>query len=307
MKWSRKAPLILFFREVFKMARILIVGANSFDSGKTRLAVELGKSLKDSGQSIEYFKPVSGHNYWYNYEHTQGCLESGKLVSKDASHVKKELGLRNDLYLMNPIHSLFVPARIERPLQNLHSSLGLAGASSVLVMQRFSRPVNDEFDTTMLIADSLVEEEKVIIGLEEIGKLSHNSSIFSSHNLETFQEFERQHFESHVSASFAESEKSAENIIIESFNDAAWPWESLAEVDHVFVASPGHIFSYDPERFRKATFLYFKGRLPIREVTFSRMADLLKPTNRVEIEPSTGLDCDKLAMLGIECHTGKND
>lgn len=289
------------------MARILIVGANSFDSGKTRLAVELGKGLQDSGQSVEYFKPVSGHNYWYNHDHTRRCLESGKLVSIDASHVKKELDLKNDLYLMNPIHTLFVPARIERPLQNLHSSLGLAGGSSILVMQRFSRPVDDEFDTTMLIADSLVEEERVIIGLEETGKLSHNSSIFSVHNLETFQEFEHQHFENYVSESFAQIEKSAENIIIESFNDAAWPWENLQEVDHVLVVTPGHIFSYDPERFRKATFLYHKGRLPIREVTFSRMSDLLKPIHRVEIEPSTELDCDKLMNLGIECHTGKND
>ncbi len=289
------------------MSRILIVGASSFDSGKTLLAVELGKKLKESGQSVGYFKPVSGHNYWYKHDHTKQCLEIGKLVSKDATHVKEELNLKNDLYLMNPIHSLFVPARIERPLQNIHSSLGLAGSSSVLVMQRFSRPVDDEFDTTMLLADSLVEEEQVIIGLEEIGKLSHNSSIFSAHNFETFQEFEHQHFEEYVSASFAESEKSAENIIIESFNDAAWPWESLMEVDHVLVVSPGHIFSYDPERFRKATFLYYKERLPIREVTFSQMADLLKPTNRVEIKPSTELDCDKLAKLGIECHTGKND
>lgn len=289
------------------MSRILIVGASSFDSGKTLLAVELGKQLKESGQSVGYFKPVSGHNYWYRHDHTKQCLEIGKLVSKDATHVKEELNLKNDLYLMNPIHSLFVPARIERPLQKLHSSLGLAGSNSVLVMQRFSRPVDDEFDTTMLLADSLVEEERVIIGLEEIGKLSHNSSIFSAHNFETFQEFEHQHFEEYVSASFAESEKSAENIIIESFNDAAWPWESLMEVDHVLVVSPGHIFSYDPERFRKATFLYYKERLPIREVTFSRMADLLKPTNRVEIKPSTELNCDKLAKLGIECHTGKND
>lgn len=289
------------------MARILIVGANSFDSGKTRLAIELGKTLQDYGRSVGYFKPVSGHNYWYNHEHTKECLSSGKLVSKDASSVKRELDITSDLYLMNPIHSLFVPARIEKPLQNIRSSLGLAGASSILVMQRFSRPQEGGLDTTMLIADSLVEEERVILGFEEVGKLSYDSSIFSADNLETFQEFEQQHFENYVSESFAEIEKSDETIIIESFNDSAWPWENLVEVDHVLVVSPGHIFSYDPERFRKATFLYHRGRLPIREVTFNRMSDLLKPTNRVEIRPDTKLDCDKLSTIGIECHTGKND
>ena len=307
MNWSRKAPLILFFIEVFEMSRILIVGAHSFDSGKTRFAIELGKHLKDSGQSVGYFKPISGHNYWYKHEHTRQCLETGKLVSKDASRAKEELGITTDLFLMNPIHSLFVPARIGRPLENIRSSLGLAGASSVLVMQRFSKPVVDGFDTTMLIADSLVEEERVIIGLDEIGKLSHNSSIFSADTLEIFQEFENQHFESHVSEAFAEIEKTADTIIIESFNDSAWPWESLTEVDHVLVVTPGHAFRYDPERFRKGTFLYHRDRLPIREVSFSRMSDLLKPTSGVDFKPDSPLDCDKLSAIGIECHTGKND
>ena len=94
------------------MARILVVGANSFDSGKTRFAIELGKHLQDSGQTVGYFKPVSGHNYWYNHEHTKHCLETGKLVSKDASHVQEELGIGTDILLMNPIHSLFVPTSL---------------------------------------------------------------------------------------------------------------------------------------------------------------------------------------------------
>lgn len=307
MKWSRKAPLILFFRDVFEMSRILIVGAHSFDSGKTHVALDLGKYLREEGQSVGYFKPISGHNYWYNYEHTKRCLDRGKLVSKDASRVKEELRISSDLYLMNPIHSLFVPARIERPLQNIRSSLGLAGASSVLVMQRYSRPVGNEFDTTMLIADSLVEEEIVILGLDEVGKLSHNSSILSVDNLEAFQEFEQQQFESIVSDAFGEIEKSADTIIIESFNDSAWPWENLVKVDHVLVVTPGHIFRYDPERFRKAAFLYYRGNMPIREVMFRQMSDLLRPTHRIEIKPDTKLDCNKMTAIGIECHTGKND
>jgi predicted P-loop ATPase/GTPase len=174
-------------------------------------------------------------------------------------------------------------------------------------MQRFSRPVDDGFDTTMLIADSLVEEERVIIGLDEVGKLSHDSSIYSADNLETFQEFENQHFENHISEAFTEIEKTAENIIIESFNNSAWPWENLTEVDHVLVVAPGQVFKYDPERFRKATFLYHKNRLPIREVSFGKMSDLLKPTNRIDIKPDTPLECTQLSTIGIKCHTGKND
>jgi predicted P-loop ATPase/GTPase len=281
------------------MSRILIVGAYVFDSGKTHFAIELGKVLQNTGQSVGYFKPISGHNYWFNYEHTKRCLELGKLISKDAFLAKKELELETELLLMNPVHTLFVPARINRPLQTIPSSLGLAGTSSIRIMQRFSVPTKKGIESTMLIAESLVEEESVIIELDEIGKLSHNSSIYSADDLRTFQEFEKEYYESYVSQAFAEIEKSAETIIIESFNDSAWPWETLPQVDHVLVVTPGHIFNYDPEKYHKATFLYRRNKLPIREVTFSRITDLLKPRGFVEIKAGRQLGVETLSALEI--------
>ncbi|MFW9958824.1 MAG: hypothetical protein ACFFCT_12200 [Candidatus Odinarchaeota archaeon] len=289
------------------MSRVLIVGANSFDSGKTHLALQLGKALLDADCSVDYFKPISGHNYWYNYNHTKKCLESGQLVSKDATLIREKLDLKSNLLLMNPIHSLFVPARIEKPLQQITNSLGLSGSSSVLVMQRFSRPVDGNVDTTMLIADQLVEDDRLIIGHEEIGKLSHDTSIVDANRLETFQEFERIHYEECVSKSFSEVEKVKDMVIIESFNDSTWPWDGLDSVDHVLVVSPGHVFIYNPEKFKKATYLMNRGNLPIREVTFGRIADLLKPTLKFEIKPDSNLTSEQLKSLDIDCLTGKND
>ena len=289
------------------VSRVLIVGANSFDSGKTHLALQLGKALLDADCSVDYFKPISGHNYWYNYNHTKKCLESGQLVSKDATLIKERLDLKTNLLLMNPVHSLFVPARIEKPLQQITNSLGLSGSSSVLVMQRFSRPVDGNLDTTMLIADQLVEDDRLIIGHEEIGKLSHDTSIVDANRLETFQEFERIHYEECVSKSFSEVEKVKDMVIIESFNDSTWPWDGLDSVDHVLVVSPGHVFIYNPEKFKKATYLMNRGNLPIREVTFGRIADLLKPTLKFEIKPDSNLTSEQLKSLDIDCLTGKND
>ncbi len=149
--------------------RVLLVGMNSFDSGKTQFAIQLSKSLSARGQSIEYFKPLSGHNYWYNHEHTRVCLESGILVSKDAMIVREFLKPKSPIELANPVHSLFIPMRLERPLQNMTNTLGLAGASSILAMERFSRPTDSGIDTTVLVAQGLVEEERLIIKQEEVG------------------------------------------------------------------------------------------------------------------------------------------
>jgi predicted P-loop ATPase/GTPase len=280
--------------------RVLVVGAYPFDSGKTHLSIQLGKNFIDSGYSVNYFKPISGHNYWYHYEHTRRCLENRQLVSRDATIVRQELRLTSDLLLMNPVHSLFSPARIDRPLQNIISSLGLSGSTSVQVMQRFSQPIRTEVDSTMLIANKLLEEERLIIGIEEAGMLSYGTSIVNANSLEDFQEFEQMHYEEHVSKSFSSIEKGADMVIIESFNDAVWPWESLEYVDHVFVVSPGHVFNYDPERIRKASFLMKRGNLPLREVTFGRVADLLKPMSKIEVRPDSDLSYDQMKTLDVE-------
>ncbi|NIR15837.1 MAG: hypothetical protein GWN86_18670, partial [Desulfobacterales bacterium] len=66
-------------------------------------------------------------------------------------------------------------------------------------------------------------------------------------------------FEGYVSESFVEVEKAADVVIIEGFNDAAWPWDGLETVDSVLLVSPAHVFAYEPEKFRKAAYLMNRG------------------------------------------------
>ncbi|MFW9832763.1 MAG: hypothetical protein ACFFEK_02115 [Candidatus Thorarchaeota archaeon] len=287
--------------------RVLLVGMNSFDSGKTQVAIRLGRLFSNEFQSIEYFKPMSGHNYWFHHQHTDVCMKNGLLVSRDALAVRATLNPKTPVELANPVHSLYVPMRLERPMQNMTNTLGLSGSSSILTMERFSKPEGSGVDTTVLVAQRLVEEERLVIGQEEVGMLSTGAGIQEISSLEEVQEFERLNFEQYVSQSFAEVEKSADAVIIEGFNDSAWPWEGLERVDVVLLVSPGHIFSYDPERFRKAVFLMNRRNLPIREVTFSRMSDLLKSLGRLELRPNSDITLEDLEHLGISFRTGKKD
>ncbi|MFW9926702.1 MAG: hypothetical protein ACFFDM_08055 [Candidatus Thorarchaeota archaeon] len=287
--------------------RILLTGMNSFDSGKTQLALKLAKAYSDSGLSVEYFKPLSGHNYWYNYEHSKVCMERGVLTSKDAIIVRKVIEPKSPIEIANPIHNLFVPMRLEKPLQTLPNSFGLSGSSSILTMERFSRPIGNKIDSTVLVAMNLLEEDRLLIGYDDVGKLTKETSIIEINNLQELQEFENLNYEQYVSESFEYIENLADVVIIEGFNDAAWPWDELESSDIVLVVGPGHVFSYDPERFRKAAYLMKRGNLPIREVTFSRISDLLRPTNRIEVKPETDISTFEMKELGIDCYTGKKD
>lgn len=287
--------------------RVLLIGMNTFDSGKTQVALMMSKTLAESDYSVEYFKPLSGHNYWYHYKHTKFCLENGILASRDAMRVRKFLEPKSPIELANPVHALFVPMRLEKPLQTMTNTLGLAGTSSVLTMKRFSRPVKSSVDTTVLLAERLLEDERLIINQEEVGKLSRGAAIQSVDSLEEVQEYENSNFEKHVSDSFAAVERLADITIIEGFNNAAWPWDGLDKADAVLLVGPAHVFSYDPKKFRKAAYLMKWGNLPINEVTFGRISDLLKPFARVQIKPESPLTMKQLEHLGISFRTGKND
>jgi len=279
--------------------RILILGLNSFDSGKTVLAENLARILSENNSRVEYFKPVSGHNYWYKHEHTKQCLDQGKLFSNDAARVRKHLESKVPIEIANPVHSLFVPAVQENPNQLLTSSLSIGGWDAVLAMQRFTRVENEEPISTMLVAESLIASKKLMISTEEAIALSVDTEIQTIASLEDAQAFEFAAFEGVVNDSFETIEKNADVVIIEGFNNSAWPWEGLDNADVVLLVGPGHVFSYDPGRFRKAAFLVKYGSQPIRDVPIGRVSEMIKPVNRLLLTPDTQITPIELEKLGL--------
>lgn len=270
--------------------RVLILGMVPFDSGKTVLASLLAKNLVARGESVEYIKPISGHNYWFRYEHTQRCLAEKKLYSFDAFKVRQHLGQRVAIEISNPIHTLFVPAILNTPDEMVPGSLALAGKDSVFAMQRISRPQAAGVKSFMLMAKRLIDSGKLIMSPSEAELLSYESEPVSISEYNEAVAYTENVIEDALDASLRTIEDNADYVLIEGFNNAAWLWNGLDHVDRVLVAGPGHVFIYNPERFRKAVLLKKYNSQPIREVPFSRVSDLIKPTDRVLLAPSRDLE-----------------
>ncbi|MFX1416970.1 MAG: hypothetical protein ACFFC0_09155 [Promethearchaeota archaeon] len=277
--------------------RILLVGMNTFDSGKTTLSIMAAKKAIHEGVSVEYFKPLSAHNYWYTYSHTLSCLKREMLFSYDLAKVREAIDSNVHEYISNPIHRLYVPSSSEKPLSGVSNTLGLAGWDSIATMQRMSTPTKEGVQSKTLIAEKLIDSGKLLLTPNESNRLAMGTQKIEISSLEELQSYEQLHFEEYVSAAFNVAEKTAEVVFIESFNDTAWPWENLNEVDIVWVIGPGQIFQYDPEKFRKASFLQKRANFPIREVTFSRVAELLRPIGRHGWSPIELKDDDILEEL----------
>ncbi len=257
--------------------RVLLVGMNTFDSGKTTFARLVADSVSKSGSSVEYFKPLSAHNFWYSFSHTQSCVRREMLFSYDVTTVRSVIGSNVHEFVSNPIHRMYVPTVSEKPFSSVASTLGLAGWDSVISMQRFSTPNESGVVSTTLVAESLIEEGRLILTPGEADRLTRGTKKIAISSFEDIREFENTHYEEYVSDAFSAVENVADLVIIESFNDTVWTWEGLDYVDLALVIGPGQVFQYDPKRLRKAALLQRRPNMPIREVTFSRIADLVKP------------------------------
>jgi len=279
--------------------RILILGMNSFDSGKTVLAQTLAERLLESGLSVEYFKPLSGHNYWYRYEHTERCIADSILASWDAYQVRQAIKSKVPLETANPIHSLYVPSILRHPSDITSSHLFLGGWDSVLTMQRFSRPSEAGAGSVSLIANNLVNSGSIMITPEEVDHLSSGTEVVPIEDGVDFERYSNTHLESILSESLALLEMDTDISIIEGFNDSVLPWEGLDRVDSVVVTGPGHLFTYNPERFRKAAFLGKYSSQPIREVPFSRVSDMITPDETIHLKPHQGISSEQIRGLDL--------
>lgn len=279
--------------------KILIIGMNTFDSGKTVLSLGIAKQLKENGQRVEYFKPISGSNFWYRYQHMQNCFRDKTCYSFDAYRAKEMLGSMIPIEILNPIHTLFVPAILKEPETFLSHSLAMSGWDSVFAMRRVSYPENEGIRTITLVAEELIATGALMISSEECKALTSGQDIIAFDSLEEVLAYTEQVLEGVLKSSFAWVEEEADYIVIESFNNTAWPWEGLDNVDTILATGPGHIFVYDAERFRKATLLKKFNSQAIREVPFSRVAELIKPIDRILLSAGEELQDEHLEKIGI--------
>ncbi len=268
---------------------MLIVGMNAFDSGKTVVSQQLTRLFNSTGLNTEYFKPMSGHNYWLHFEHSQKCLEEGSLYSYDARKVRNLYSSRLSVEISNPVHRLYVPFKSIAPDQIVFSSLTLGDYDSVFALERITSINRKETKSVYLVAEDLIDTQTLILDSNTIKSLVNSGEKIKVNTLEEVKVYEQNHFNHAVSSCFDAIEENSDLAIIESFNDTVWPWSGIDHVDMVLAVRPGQLASYNPERFKKAVYLLDNSRDRIREITFRRVSEYLKPELSFELLPRDGI------------------
>ena len=250
--------------------KFLVSGLLPYDSGKTEFVIGLIDGFLRIGYNPGYFKPLAGHNGWYQYETLLHTIDSKLLIGHDAYVVAKRLNQLDKLSIINPLDILGMPidpllfkGRIRLYVDDMSS------LSKTAVLMRLSRNIREpthtvkpyhvyfffkdtymklSIETRSVLKEVLenIRTNKNTLFVEAeaafLEKILSNPSIYSSldENIKYLEEFNP--------------------LIIESFNDAAAPTYGSLMVDIVFIVSPGKALLYSGERYRKAVEVYsYKG------------------------------------------------
>ena len=89
--------------------KILVVGLQTHDAGKTTLCKALIHGLKKPNVNLVPFKPHSGISYWNQFNAFQDGLVRGTLLSSDIVELEEATRSGLPLEILNPVNRLSSP------------------------------------------------------------------------------------------------------------------------------------------------------------------------------------------------------
>jgi predicted P-loop ATPase/GTPase len=225
------------------MVRMLISGLLPHESGKTWVGLTLTRKLVEAGIKVGVFKPVAGHNAWYQYRTVVESLSRGVLVGED---IVRYLGIVKDLdvEISNPIDILLAPPSIEKylkkdvesyldDLENQFKQMVLARVSTCIPRYTNHYVFKENLDNISPYLKEVLE--KLVLKLKAIDiSIENFIKILRTPKIEDM-----------LSKCLEVVEQGKDVVIIESFNNAIAPYTRiLRETDMILIVSPSTILIY---------------------------------------------------------------
>ncbi len=228
----------------------LINGLIQYESGKTWFTIALAKALAKRGYRVCVYKPVAGHSAWYQFNTLKNSIMYRVLVGEDVVKYKEDLGLVQDLSLLNPVDILSAPPSPTRYRVLAEYLAALEVLAEQIVMVRISDPEKQEHEY-LLVEGSL---DKVLEGLRPW--INELINIFNPKQMgleELLDKMYSPETNNILTRALGILSKESDVLLVESFNDAAIPFYGLLEhVERAFTITPGYFYELDIGEFKRA-------------------------------------------------------
>ncbi|HEC57068.1 MAG TPA: hypothetical protein ENI32_04185 [Candidatus Syntrophoarchaeum butanivorans] len=258
------------------MKKILIAGTREKDAGKTTIACGLLSYLKEIGIGACGFKPRAGNSIWYDFEIIYEAFSERRCYGKDARLLRLHSGVDLQEEIINPVHRLWA----EPPSFIDHLQL------PPFICDRVRTPEGEDVfivNATLPFAHGAEDLLRRVDKKIYVSQMGEFNQIIS-------QLYDRATHAAHETISNV-----SDVIVYESYSDIALPWKGIKDLDLVLVVEPGHISTYDPERYLTAVRLVNR-----REISTRSVVELLKPIETVRIPPSRSREMIKVVQDRID-------
>jgi predicted P-loop ATPase/GTPase len=223
--------------------RILVVGLQPNDAGKTTLCKALIHGFKETGVTLVPFKPHSGIGYWSQFDVFQRNLADGSLLSSDIMELEGAAHSQIPLEVLNPVNRLSHPVPDTGMLEEKL-------AFQEFIAERFTHHDglthrNVYYFNGALNLGRLRDMQTFYLGIKRNAQKIHFIRKF-----EDLVEAYSMNFDKATSSCYARLRNMP--LIVESFNDAAYPFNHAEDCDTVLCVASNTVLQFEERRYFEA-------------------------------------------------------
>jgi len=261
-----------------KILRIFICGVLPENSGKTTVAEVLTKWLVDNKFKVTPFKPLSAHSYWWQYDSYLENIKRNMLVSEDAIKLWKASESEIPIEIINPCDMLLsIPDYSYYGYQRFIKLILERKTFDLLAIGRFTKVREGRLWRMIYFKGNTVLEDNF---LEKLMRKANE--IIEVKSEEEFLNLHKIHYNEAVESCYNRVlEYRPDVLIIESFNDAVYPWRGIEECDLIIAVAPTVLLLYDKKEFIHAIHIFKDPYI----LEFHRIADLIEPYKVIKVKP----------------------
>lgn len=278
------------------MMKVFVFGLVEKDAGKTTVSKILLHFFKELGLSFIPFKPMSGHNLWYQWQAFKQCIKQEKLFCEDIYHLREVANVNMPIEVLNPVDLLFAPLDLDYFIsEGFETEFYMTDPTAVLVMERVTTRLHGKFRNVYLVNSALETHLKYLKPVVE-KLLKHSDDILTFRDTNEQIETHMRLAERAINTCYGEISEKTDNILIESFNDAVMPCKQVLDVNVPIGVAPGHILIFDPSKWSKALSIITQVKHP-SNLKAQDIIPVLKPEKIFKIQPVSKNYLNKLEKI----------
>ena len=227
--------------------KILVVGLQTSDAGKTTLCKAIIYALKRAGINVVPFKPHSGIGYWTQFGIFQRNVKNGTLVCGDIMELEEVAQSQLPIEILNPVNRLSSPKL----------SRGISDEELVFqefVAERFTH-YNGVGHKNIYYLNRATNVSQMRDMKTFFRKIKKNSEkFFLLNKFQDLVEAYSKNFDRATSSCYRHIKDKP--LVIESLNDAACPFNEAVGCDVVLCISSNTVLQFDRNKYFNAIELY---------------------------------------------------